>query len=107
MLTSGSGSTNPEETELRFVSFLISVALEGTEEEQCRFRLYVVTLGISASQVGWSSFPEERNWLSLTQLANEPESTSDLEILQPYRRLFRENSVDQGSSILSFFKRSN
>lgn len=106
MLKSGSGSINPEENELGFVSFLVSVELEGTEEEQCRFRLCVMTLGISASQVGWPSFPEGRNWLSLTQLANEPESTSDLEILQPYR-LFRENSVDQGSSISSFFKRSN
>lgn len=106
MLKSGSGSINPEENELGFVSFLVSVELEGTEEEQCRFRLCVMTLGISASQVGWPSFPEGRNWLSLTQLANKPESTSDLEILQPYR-LFRENSVDQGSSISSFFKRSN
>ena len=98
MLKSGSGSINPEENELGFVSFLVSVELEGTEEEQCSFRLYVMTLGISASQVGWPSFPEGRNWLSLTQLADEPESTSDLEIFQPYR-LYRENSVDQGSSI--------
>lgn len=93
MLKSGSGSTNPEETELGFVLFLVSVDLDGTAEEQCRFRLYVVTLGISASQVGWPSFTEGRNWLSLTQLAHEPESASDPEILQPYW-LFREISVN-------------
>lgn len=34
MLKSVSGSTNPEETELGFVLFLVSVDLEGTQEEQ-------------------------------------------------------------------------
>lgn len=65
-----------------------------------------MTLGISATEVGWPSFTEGRNWLSLTKVASEPESTSDLEILQPYQ-FFREISVDQCSSVSSFFKRRN